>query len=89
MSDDAGGDCVSIFCGCCCVGLMSALSSWCNTVAPYSCCSCCRSNSVPSTFDEQVRQDMEKSKAEDAAKKQKQMEPTPTMNVSKPPASTE
>ncbi|KAF8830302.1 hypothetical protein HHX47_DHR2000508 [Lentinula edodes] len=57
--------------------------------APYSCCSCCRSNSVPSTFDEQVRQDMEKSKAEDAAKKQKQMEPTPNMNVSKPPASTE
>ncbi|KAH7869519.1 uncharacterized protein C8R40DRAFT_1074036 [Lentinula edodes] len=89
MPDDAGGDCVSIFCGCCCVGLMSALSSWCNTIAPYSCCSCCRSNSVPSTFDEQVRQDMEKSKAEDAAKKQKQMEPTPNMNVSKPPASTE
>ncbi|KAJ3848528.1 hypothetical protein EV368DRAFT_86518 [Lentinula lateritia] len=56
--------------------------------APYSCCRCCRSNSVPSTFDEQVRQDMEKSKAEDAAKKQKQMEPTPNMNVSKPPEST-
>ncbi|KAJ3869525.1 hypothetical protein EV359DRAFT_76643 [Lentinula novae-zelandiae] len=84
MPDDAGGDCVSIFCGCCCVGIMSALSSWCDTIAPYSCCRYCRSNSVPSTFDEQVRRDMEKSKAEDAAKKQKQMEPTPNMNVSKP-----
>lgn len=54
-------------------------------VAPNSCCKCCRPNHVPSTFDEQVRKDMEKSKAEDAAKKQKQMEATPDMII---PAAT-
>ncbi|KAJ3921242.1 hypothetical protein F5877DRAFT_76383 [Lentinula edodes] len=87
MDNNGGGDCASMFCGCCCIGLFSALSSWCDTVAPYSCYRCCRSSSIPNTFDDQVRQDMAKSKAEDAAKKQeqKQMEPTPNMLVSPGP----
>ncbi|KAJ4490016.1 hypothetical protein J3R30DRAFT_20344 [Lentinula aciculospora] len=35
MADNAGGDCVSIFCGCCCVAFVSALSTWCNTGTLY------------------------------------------------------
>ncbi|KAF5355389.1 hypothetical protein D9757_012549 [Collybiopsis confluens] len=85
MADSTGDDCAAICCGCFCVSLFSALSSWCDTVAPISCCKCCRPNSVPSDFDEQVRKDMEKSKAEDAAKKQ--MQPTAEMTV--PISSTE
>ncbi|KAJ3716417.1 hypothetical protein C8R42DRAFT_724886 [Lentinula raphanica] len=76
----AGEDCASIICGCCSIVFISGLSTWCNTVAPYSCRCCCR-NSAPSDFEDQVRKDMEKSKAEDAAKQQKQMEPTPNMNA--------
>ncbi|KIK68350.1 hypothetical protein GYMLUDRAFT_714424 [Collybiopsis luxurians FD-317 M1] len=82
---DGGQDFASICCGFCCVASFSALSSWCDTVAPISCCKCCRSSSVPDTFNEQVRKDMEKSKAETAAKKQ--MQPTADMTV--PASSTD
>ncbi|KAF9078590.1 hypothetical protein BDP27DRAFT_18170 [Rhodocollybia butyracea] len=75
---DPNQNCIALVCGGCCTFIFSALAPW---FAPISCCRCCRPNSVPSTFDEQVRRDMEKSKAEDAAKKQDQMQPTPNMTT--------
>ncbi|KAF9011881.1 hypothetical protein BDQ17DRAFT_1218170, partial [Cyathus striatus] len=85
MSDDACASCMGAVCGICCIGITTAMGTWCNTRAygADGCCdnggccgSCCSKSFNEDTFDEDIQKDMEKTRDPNAASPSTNTQPT-------------